>query len=340
MMLPDKISASLALLLLALVPASSIASLFDTPIIESGSADVMVVDGELIGVTGEGNHARLRLDGRRLIAAPYSPDPPAQRPDDILPDGIVAEGNGGIRRAWLGDPTRRYDHAVLGDDLEASRLIVIDRQGARHVHDLPQQQVFEDRFPRLADIDGDGTDEVIVIRSDVDRGAGIAVYSLTEAGLEEAASSAPIGMRHRWMNVVGTADFTGDGTVEIAVVVTPHIGGTLTLLRRRDGELEAVFERGGFSNHAYGSRELGMAAALELDGDSAIDIAVPDAGRRSLVLLSLAGARYRELHRIDHHAAIASGIHAVDMDDDEVLELAYVLDDGSLVVIRRDAFID
>ncbi|MCW8880858.1 MAG: hypothetical protein OQK92_00995, partial [Sedimenticola sp.] len=40
--------------------------------------------------------------------------------DDALPDVVVTEGTGWIRRAWLVFPSRRYDHAILGDDVEAA----------------------------------------------------------------------------------------------------------------------------------------------------------------------------------------------------------------------------
>ena len=47
--------------------------------------------------------------------------------------------------------------------------------------------------------------------------------------LKVIAESDPIGLSHRWLNPVGAADFDGDGKMEIAVVITPHIGGTLKL---------------------------------------------------------------------------------------------------------------
>ncbi|MCP4143349.1 MAG: hypothetical protein GY755_24175, partial [Chloroflexi bacterium] len=41
-----------------------------------------------------------------------------------LTDGEVGHSDlkGGIRKAWLGSPTRRYRHGVIGDDVEAGSL--------------------------------------------------------------------------------------------------------------------------------------------------------------------------------------------------------------------------
>lgn len=315
-----------------LVPVVASGSLFNVLTFDRGLSELGVAGNALVAKGEDGVHVRLTLAGRALEANPYTPGNAAASPDDILPDGLVVTGNRDIRQAWLGGPTRRYDHAVLGDAVEASRLIVIDRNDRRHEHELPQRYVFEDRYPRLADIDDDGSDEIILIRSDIHKGAGIVVYGLKSGELTEVKASMPIGSRHRWMNVIGTADFDGDGSQEVAVVVTPHIGGILTLLSGAE-KLEPVFELGGFSNHAYGSRELGMSAVLDLNRDGTPDIAVPDSSRHALILLSLEGGRYRELHRVTLSAEIDSGIHAVDLNDDGMLELACVLADGSLVVV-------
>ena len=46
------------------------------------------------------------------------------------------------------------------------------------VYQLPFHRVFEDRLPRLADLDGDGRDEIIVVESDAIRGAALVVLGL------------------------------------------------------------------------------------------------------------------------------------------------------------------
>ena len=94
-------------------------------------------------------------------------DTPAQPelPDGALPDGKVATGNGEIARAWLAEPTTRYDHGILGDKIEAGALVIETRDGKRQTVRLKDDAVFEDLKPRLADLGRDGHDEIIVVKS-------------------------------------------------------------------------------------------------------------------------------------------------------------------------------
>lgn len=322
----------MTLLLLFFAPAY--AQPFEVSRFETDFVRLDIVEERLVATDEQGERRVLGLRDGRLLRSTYESAQPAARPDDILADGVVVTGRQDIRQAWLGGATTRYDHAVLGDGREASRLYVIDRNGRRHELELSNRYVFEDRYPRLIELDEDRGAEIALIRSHVDRGAAVAVYGLRNGELTEIAASEPIGLRHRWLNIVGAGDFDGDGGNEIAVVITPHIGGTLTLLRPEAGKLVPVFRRDGFSNHEYGSRELGMSAVMDLDGDGTPDLAVPDTRRESLVLLSLARGRYRELDRIEHRAVIKSALHPVDLDRNGKRELAYLLADRTLVLVE------
>lgn len=293
-------------------------------------------EGRLVGADAAGTRFSIALRGLKLVSSRIEAAGEDERPADMLPDGEVARGGKNIRKAWLGGPTRRYDHAVLGDGVEASRLHVVDRRGEHHVHELADQYVYEDRYPRLADLDGDGADEVLVIRSHVRRGAAVVLYGLRDGTLAELAAGEPIGTANRWLNIIGTGDFDGDGAGEIAVVVTPHIGGTLTLLRPADGRLVEVAGRRGFSNHEYGSRVLAMSAVLDVNGDGVPDIVVPNADRSALVLVTFADGVYSELGRLDHPAPVASAIRLFDIDGDGGIEVIYLLAGGTLSVVSPD----
>jgi hypothetical protein len=95
-----------------------------------------------------------------------------------------------ITRAELAEPTARYDHAVLGDALEWGVLHLWLEGGERRTIRLPETRVFEDIEARLADLDGDGTREVVVVEADLARGAGAEVL-LPDGGFSRLISSCP-----------------------------------------------------------------------------------------------------------------------------------------------------
>jgi hypothetical protein len=152
-----------------------------------------------------------------------------------------------ITGARYADPTGRYDHGALGDGIEFGALVLTTTAGRLRLT-LPQARVFEDTAPRLADVDGDGAPEVIVVETDMGRGARLSVYG--EAGL--IAATDYIGRTHRWLAPVGAADLDGDGTVEIAYVETPHLGRILRVVRLEGDRLVPVAE----ANHRYGEPEI------------------------------------------------------------------------------------
>lgn len=212
---------------------------------------------------------------------------PQRAPEGALPDGVVASAAGGdIRRAWYGRPTDRYGHGVLGDAIEGGSLVVETATGGRFELVLPETQVFEDITPRIADLDGDGANEVITIRASRTGGAAIAIYGLRGAELTEIASSSEIGRPNRWLNIAAIvpAEVAGEppGGSTIVGVRTPHIGGRLFFLTMAaDG---TVRERSdvarGLSNHVIGARELGLSALVETGGGT--ELYIPAQDRRTL----------------------------------------------------------
>ncbi len=164
-----------------------------------------------------------------------------------------------ILRAQYADPTTRYAHAVLGDDVEYSRLVIevetvradskaVLKTGASTV-DLPLSRVFEDIAPRLWDVTGDGLPEVVVIETDMALGAQLAVY---DASGDKIAATPHIGQPHRWLAPIGAADLDGDGQIEIAYIDRPHLAKTLRIWRFHRGRLEEVATAKGLTNHRIG----------------------------------------------------------------------------------------
>lgn len=154
-------------------------------------------------------------------------------------------------------PTDRYPHRVLGDLPGYAALEVQISTGALVRLTLPETRVFEDIAPRLWDIDGDGIAEVVVVESDQQLGARLTGWSLQRAvdgshTLTLRAAGDFIGTRFRWLAPVGIADFTGDGTRQIAYVAMPHLAKQLVLVRLDGERFTPIAQLDGISNHRIG----------------------------------------------------------------------------------------
>jgi len=232
-----------------------------------------------------------------------------KRPSGGLPDGFYAVHEPGTKEAvaaWYGTPTRRYRHAILGDDIEAGSLHVALRDGRSFEFRLPESEVFEDRTPRITDLDGDGRFEVITIRSFANAGGSVAIYGLRGGELVELAATDPIGRTNRWLNIAGIADYAGRGKPQIAYVETPHIGGTLFFVEWRGKALVPIASIAGFSNHRIGAREQDLSADIDFNADGRPDIAVPSNDRQTLRVVGIEKGQAKELHQVRFPAAVKS----------------------------------
>ena len=205
--------------------------------------------------------------------APALQSPPAEAAQRI-PDSQSVSGARNMAWAWLGTPSSHYAHAALGTAVHARSLhaLVTPPGGAQRQVGLmlPPGRVFEDRVLRLADLEGDGGDQIVVVESDPERGSALLVVGLRlgafgrQPVLASLARGPFTGAPMRWLNPAGVADFDGDGRLDIAAVTTPHAGGVLTLYRYRPPRLEPVATLPGFSNHRSGAAEQQLSAIVHL----------------------------------------------------------------------------
>ena len=221
--------------------------------------------------------------------------------DIPLKNSQIVRGTRDISAAWLSGPVQRYRHYVLGADVEAETLTIsmTDRRIFRLT--LPKDAVFEDRIPRLVDLDGDGRDEVVIVKSNVSTGSVVAVAAVKNAadGLKIIAVSEAPGSAFRWVNPAGIADFTGRGRPQIAVVRQPHTLGELDLLVMRGGELNPLLTVTDVSNHATGTFHQTLHAVADFTGEGLAQLAIPTFDRRALRFLSFKGGRATEFHRVN-----------------------------------------
>lgn len=178
--------------------------------------------------------------------------------------------------------------------------------------ELPPSRVFEDLEPRLEDLDGDNKDEILVVESDINLGASLSIFGITEHGITRRAMTPFLGQPNRWLNPVGVGDFNADGRLDIAIVVTPHIGGVLQLYQFTEPTLSLFAESTGVSTHQIGSTELGLGRVVTLTDDK-VGLLLPDQSRRALILFQWSTNGMRELTRTNLPAPITSSLTPISL---------------------------
>ena len=210
------------------------------------------------------------------------------------------------RYAW---PVEHYGHFALGRPHEYAHLKVATDVGRSLTFQLPADEVFEDLKPRLVSFAAEKPKEVLSIVSQRNTGSRLVLIRLRNEQLELSAESPPIGLPNRWMNPIGVADLDGDGIAEVSAVITPHIGGTLKVYQRTGRKLVEIASLAGFSNHGYGSSELGMSTMVFIAGR--MHLLLPDATRMRLRLIKLEGGKLVEVGSCAVPSLVTGAISAV-----------------------------
>lgn len=240
------------------------------------------------------------------------------------------------------EPSRDYPHEALGSAVHARTLVVTERRPAPPTSEakpvaaettrIPAGEgaVFEDREPHLVDLDGDGSPEILAVRSYRERGSALAVVGRRAGTWQVLAETPPDGEPFRWLNPVVPTGPAAKGTSGLlALVRRPHLDGVLQLWRFADGRLSLVAERPGYANHVYGSAAQDL--AVSYPGEGGMRIAVPTLDRRAIAILA-AGAALLEVARIPLPARAATGLATLGSGPD--LHILVGLEDGRVVDLR------
>jgi hypothetical protein len=233
----------------------------DCDVLVAPEAGFVILPLGVIAVVVERDQARLvrvEPDSRgawRVVARSRDAVLPDARPLQAALDG-GADGDGHIA-VLAGPDAQRYAHGVLGDAIEATRVLLLERHDLSPLRELTLDApyVFEDN--RLRSWRAGDSSALLTVRSGP-RGAQIAMVESDpahRAALRLAALGEPIGSPNRWLSP------STDGTRMVAVI-TPHLAGTLHAVRRAGECLVSSVLTQGVSNHVIGSRELDVAAWL------------------------------------------------------------------------------
>jgi hypothetical protein len=203
-----------------------------------------------------------------------------------IPSGVTARASGDVVEATLIGPTTRYRHFVLGTPYEAAGLRVRTGDGRILEILLPVDSVFEDRQPRIADLDGDGRNEVVLVRSRGSTGSSLAVLGLRDGALTILAESTPNGSPQRWLNPAGIGRFLNNGRRQVTLVRMPHVVGRLEFWDFDGKMLRLHSTLNNTSNHRIGSDQMNLSAVIARGAGQTDLLAVPDFSRRNLRIIS------------------------------------------------------
>lgn len=196
---------------------------------------------------------------------------------------------GYVNEARFEGPTQRYPHNIMGS-LSAHTDLVVSwaRCKTCPTEDpplrarLPESLVFEDFAPRAVDMNGDGQPELLVVESDQQDGARLALWAVQDGHLVRTAHSDFIGQRFRWLAPIGVADFHGNGTLLVAYIEKPHLDKVLRLVRLDGERFVPVEHLAGVTNHQIG-QETVHSRVLVCSGRPGI-AALSGNGRRVLLI--------------------------------------------------------
>ena len=249
-----------------------------------GQAEIVLPDGDFspqthpIFINEARDMAYIDSAGNLIIE---QGDETVTLPVNAQPDArLLLDENG--RLLLNTDPTDEYGHGIMGDALEAGSVTLVATQPEPEIiRVIPASTgyVFEGIAPIWADLNGDGTREIIVTRSNATEGAQIVL--LDEMG-ELLATGPAIGQGGRWRHQLSVAPFGPDGELELVDVLTPHIGGPTEFYQWQDTQLVVVAGIPGNTSHVIRSRNLDMNATGQFDSSGVMTIILPTQARDAL----------------------------------------------------------
>ena len=300
-----------------------------------GVATFVVADGAVSPVTNAvpvgDSIITVGSDGDLIIE---DPEQTSILDTDALPDARLLVDDD-ERVLFVSNPTERYPHGVLGDGVEAASITLAELTPEPHVvrtFDVPAPSVLEGIAPIWTDLNGDGVREIVVTLSDAVGGARVVAYA--EDG-SVVAQGPPAGHGDRWRHPIAVAPFGPLGELELAVILTPHIGGVVEFYTLEDRRLKIVATLPGFTSHVLGSRNLDMAVAADPSGEGQAVLLAPSQDRSHIGAIRHGTNGAETAWIIDVDGLIVTNVGAAGMDDDR-LSVSVGRSDSTLRIWQPD----
>ena len=203
-----------------------------------------------------------------------------ENPGILAPPDAHAVRSSSGQLAILSDPTTRYQHAVLGDAVEADSMTVLRPVGedgfeAGSRIAPASGGVFELVAPLWFGMQGVDGDLLAVTESTQDLATRVSVYG-PDGTL--VAAGPFIGEPMKWRHLMAAGPFGPNGEIELVATLTPHLGGIVEFygLDFEAGTLEITATMPGYASHRIYTRNMDTARAGDLDGDGRWELLIPN----------------------------------------------------------------
>ena len=249
----------------------------------------------------------------------------------IQPDARLVVNDAGQIAFYAEATNQRYVHGIMGDDLEGTALVIVEVAENRlqivNRVDLLGDNIYEGLAPMWADVDGDGTMDLITTVSNGGEGARNRVYLFDGETITREVEGPAIGQPNRWQHQLAWGPFGMDGEMLLVDVLTPHIGGIVRFHRYTGSGLEVIGQIGGHTSHVIHSRNLDMAVAGDFNGDGTPEIVLPTQDRTQLDGIQLTGNGPQVVWSLPLDGVLSSNLSAVSANG-RPLALAAGMTDG------------
>jgi hypothetical protein len=268
----------------------------------------------------------------------YNPDL-ILSPADMMTGGGVALGTQDLGMAYYSDTTRLLSLPELGLEALPRTLVVKRLEQPAMTFTLPEGSVFADNAPLIVDIRGDGVEEILSVKRSDKQGTSLMLLFPVRSAVRMVATSSLIPLP-TWINPVGVGDINADGTDDIMAVSDPALAGWLEVFSIRRGAFYTEGRFYGFTNYIPGTPFRAVQAVADLDGDNYPELIMPRNDRTALSALNIRRGALNMLFEEKLPNAITSNLYAVRLEDDQLMELGFMLADGQLGLLYRQTFVD